>query len=108
MKKYWNAIVLAIIGGFIGLHKFYLGRKGAGIIYAVFFWTGIPAIISFIEAAVMLFKSESDFNAIYNDGMEDIDDKPFKRLESAKDLLDKGAITQEEYLDIKAKIMGKI
>lgn len=107
MKKYWNAIVLAIIGGFIGLHKFYLGKKGAGILYAVFFWTGIPAIISFVEAAVMLFKSEEDFNAMYNDGVEVEEDKAFKRLESAKNLLDIGAITQEEFLDIKAKIMGE-
>lgn len=107
MKKYWNAIVLAIIGGFVGLHKFYLGRKGVGILYAVFFWTGIPAIISIIDAAVLLFKSEEDFNAMYNEGKEVDEDKSFKRLESAKNLLDIGAITQEEYLDIKAKIMGE-
>jgi Predicted membrane protein len=41
------------LGGF-GAHRFYLGQIGLGVLYAVFFWTFIPAIISFFELFLIL------------------------------------------------------
>ena len=43
------------------MHKFYLGRVGAGIAYLLFCWTGIPAIIGLIEGIIYLCSSEEDF-----------------------------------------------
>ena len=37
--------MLAILVGAFGAHKFYLGKNGQGILYLLFFWTAIPAII---------------------------------------------------------------
>ena len=42
--------------GWAGIHKFYAGRIGAGIVYLLFCWTGIPAIIAFIEFIIGLCK----------------------------------------------------
>lgn len=59
------AAVLAILLGGFGIHKFYLGRIGQGIVYLIFFWTFIPAIIGFIEGIVYLCMDEDAFEAKY-------------------------------------------
>ncbi len=59
------AILLAIFFGGIGVHKFYLNKPGQGIIYLLLFWTGIPLIISLIEAIRFLMMSDSSFNTKY-------------------------------------------
>ncbi len=48
------------------MHKFYLGQIGLGVIYLIFFWTYIPAIIGFIEGIVFLTMSDEDFDDKYN------------------------------------------
>ena len=48
--------LLAFFLGGIGIHKFYAGKTGAGILYLIFCWSGIPVIISFIEFIVALCK----------------------------------------------------
>jgi TM2 domain-containing membrane protein YozV len=47
------AVILALFLGGIGAHKFYLGQTGLGILYLLFCWTYIPAIIAFFEAFPM-------------------------------------------------------
>ncbi len=49
-----------ILGGFGG-HKFYLDRVGQGILYLLFFWTFIPAIIAFIEGIVYITMDDERF-----------------------------------------------
>ena len=46
-------VLLALLLGTFGVHHFYLGRKGLGILYLCFFWTGIPSIVSFVECFFM-------------------------------------------------------
>jgi TM2 domain-containing membrane protein YozV len=46
-------VLLALFLGSFGLHHFYLRRTGLGILYACFFWTGIPGIIGFFECFFM-------------------------------------------------------
>jgi TM2 domain-containing membrane protein YozV len=46
-------VLLALLLGCFGAHHFYLGRTGLGILYLCFFWTGIPAIIGFVECFFM-------------------------------------------------------
>lgn len=66
MKSKYVAALLAFFLGGLGAHKFYLGKTLAGILYLIFFWTYIPAIISFIECILFLVNSEDDFNRKYN------------------------------------------
>jgi len=49
-KNPTTAVVLALLLGGAGIHKFYLGQIGWGIVYLAFCWTYIPGIIAFIEA----------------------------------------------------------
>jgi TM2 domain-containing membrane protein YozV len=46
-------VLLALFLGSFGAHHFYLRRNGLGILYLLFFWTGIPAIAGFIECFFM-------------------------------------------------------
>lgn len=53
--------VLAILLGGIGIHKFYLGKIGMGIVYILFCWTGITAVIGLVEGIVYLCSSDENF-----------------------------------------------
>lgn len=46
-------VLLALFLGSFGLHHFYLKRTGLGILYACFFWSGIPGIVGFFECFFM-------------------------------------------------------
>ena len=61
IKSKVAAGLLAIFLGGIGIHKFYLGKVGMGILYLVFCWTGIPAIIGFIEGIIYLCSNDENF-----------------------------------------------
>lgn len=42
-------VLFAVLLGGLGAHKFYVGKVGLGVLYVVFFWTCIPALIGLIE-----------------------------------------------------------
>ena len=46
--------ILAIFLGDFGIHHFYTGDTKHGIWHLVFFWTGIPGLIGFIEGIIWL------------------------------------------------------
>ncbi len=52
--------VLAFLLGGLGIHKFYAGRIGKGILYILFCWTGIPSIIALIEFVMALCRPADD------------------------------------------------
>jgi TM2 domain-containing membrane protein YozV len=58
--------ILALLVGGLGVHKFYLGKTLAGILYLIFCWTYIPGILSFIEGILILTSSDEKFQAKYN------------------------------------------
>ncbi len=60
-KDRTTAGILAILLGGIGVHKFYLGETGMGVLYLCFFWTFIPAIVGFIEGLIYLTESDEQF-----------------------------------------------
>lgn len=60
------AALLAFFLGGMGIHKFYLGRAGWGIIYLLFSWTAIPMILGFIEGIIYLCMSNKAFESKYN------------------------------------------
>lgn len=65
VKSKGTAIILALLLGGLGAHKFYLDRSGQGIFYVLFCWTFIPAIIAFIEAIIYATMSDEAFHAAY-------------------------------------------
>lgn len=53
-----------VLGGF-GVHKFYLGKVGLGVVYLLLSWTGIPSLIAWIEGILYLRTSEAKWVAEY-------------------------------------------
>lgn len=49
-----------LLGGF-GVHKFYAGKIGMGVLYLLFCWTCIPAIIGLVEG-IIAFTKHADAN----------------------------------------------
>ena len=59
------AALLAFFIGWLGIHRFYLGRTVSGFLYLIFFWTCIPALLAFIETIRLLIMSDADFARRY-------------------------------------------
>jgi TM2 domain-containing membrane protein YozV len=60
-----TAALLAIFLGSFGVHKFYLGQKGAGALYLLFFWTYIPLVIGLVEGIYYLTMKDEKFQGIF-------------------------------------------
>ena len=60
------AAVLAFFLGGIGIHKFYLGRGGQGVLYLLFCWTFIPSLLALIDFIVLLCMGDREFDQKYN------------------------------------------
>jgi TM2 domain-containing membrane protein YozV len=107
------ATLLCFFLGGIGIHKFYLGQSGLGIIYLIFFWTFIPGIIAFFEFIILILMSEADFNRQYNPNSVSttstgsIKDAT-ESLSELKKLYDQGIITAEEYEEKRKKVLDNI
>ena len=64
-KSRTTAGILALLLGGVGVHKFYLGQTGMGILYLVFCLTGIPALVALVEGILYLTKTDQEFAAKY-------------------------------------------
>ena len=66
------AAIFSFFGGALGIHKFYLGYTGVGIIYLVLTITIIGVLISWplawLDGIIYLTKSDEDFNRTYVEG----------------------------------------
>lgn len=65
MKSKIAAGLFGILLGGIGVHKFYRGSWGWGIIYILFCWTYIPTILGLIEGIIYLTASDEAFQEKY-------------------------------------------
>lgn len=66
-SKLIAGLLALFLGGF-GIHKFYLGKWGQGLLYLVFCWTYIPGIIGFIEGIVYLVSDDEKFARKHDPG----------------------------------------
>lgn len=118
MKSKNTAGILALFLGGLGAHKFYLDRPGTGIIYLLFCWTFIPAILGLCEALIFFFfMDDREFNNKYNPllGVEEIPiRKPVRpenssisdEIEKLHGLKERGIITEQEFNERKSKLLG--
>lgn len=58
--------VLALFLGWVGVHRFYLGQVGRGILYAVFCWFPLIWLIALIDAIVLFSQDKEVFDIKYN------------------------------------------
>ena len=60
-KSKVTAGVLALLLGGLGIHKFYTGAWGWGIVYIVLCWTYVPALVALGEGSRYLVLSKEEF-----------------------------------------------
>ena len=65
IKNKLVAAILAILLGGLGVHEFYLGRTGKGVLMLIFCWTGIPAVIGFVQGIMILVSNDENFQLKY-------------------------------------------
>lgn len=65
-KHRTTAFIMAILFGWCGGHKFYLGETTAGWIYLFWFWTLVPFFLSLYEALILIQMTLVSFNMTYN------------------------------------------
>lgn len=65
-KNRFIAIIIAFLLGNFGVHKFYLGKVRQGLLYLVFFWTGLPFFVALFDIVMLLITPEEKFNQKYN------------------------------------------
>ncbi len=58
-----EAGVLALIFGGLGIHKFYIGKYGQGILYAMFCWSFIPLFLGIADGIHYLTETDEQFAA---------------------------------------------
>lgn len=118
MKNKWVAALLAWFFGWIGIHKFYLGNNVAGLLYFLFSWTFIPAILGIFDFIGLILTSEEAFNRKYNWSMLPQNysnsqpmlssDRITQTLFDLKKLYEEGVITAEEYEEKRKKLLNKL
>jgi len=67
-KSHKSRIVASLLSFFlggIGVHKFYLGKVGWGLVYLFFSWTCIPMFAGIIEGIIYFSMSDKDFQEKY-------------------------------------------
>jgi len=74
-KSKATAALLALIGGVIGMHKFYLNDPGSGIFYTILsivtsniFFMPVGALLGVLDAIRLFSMSTAQFDAKYNKG----------------------------------------
>ena len=115
MKQKIVALVLCLFFGWLGVHKFYLGQAGLGILYVLFSWTLIPGLVAFVEFWILLFMSEEAFNRQFNPHLSRRDilsgtsaADVTQALKELKNLYDAGIITPEEYEEKRRNLLRQL
>lgn len=74
-KNKYVAAMLAFIFGMFGVHKFYLEKPSQGVFYIFLFFmmanifnAPLTAFLGFIDALMLMFMSQEEFDARYNKG----------------------------------------
>ena len=60
-KKY---VWLGILLGFVGAHRFYAKQYVLGVLYLLFFWTGIPFAMALIDLMIVLPMKADEYGKI--------------------------------------------
>ena len=79
-KSTGHGLLLCIVGGTFGFQRIYLGKEKSALAMFLFFWTGIPTIISLFDLAGMP-ETVSDYNlnvvqSLYSQIASPISEKP--------------------------------
>jgi TM2 domain-containing membrane protein YozV len=66
MRNKTAAGLFALFLGWAGVHRFYLGQVGLGILYFFLMFMGVSFVLGLIDAIVFFSMSDQDFNRKFN------------------------------------------
>ena len=52
-KSVGTGLILCLVGGTFGIQRVYLGKRKSAILMLLFFWTGVPIVISLFDMTAM-------------------------------------------------------
>jgi TM2 domain-containing membrane protein YozV len=112
------AAMLALSGVLIpisGLHKFYLGQPGWGLLYLLLSWTPIPKVASAIEAVWYLAQDGEQFDRSFNFGIRQQPSVVPQNMESIADALRQldslrleGLVSEYEFEQKRRQLLDRI
>lgn len=65
VKSRIRAAIFAMTLGWVGVHKFYLGKWYWGILYAIFCWSYIPFFLGILDGIILFCTSNEKFEKKY-------------------------------------------
>ncbi len=72
MRNKTAAGFFALFLGWAGVHRFYLGQVGLGILYFILMFLGISLVLGLIDAIVFFTMDEQEFNRKYNSSQQTV------------------------------------
>ena len=112
-KSKTTALILSIFLGGLGVDRFYLGYAGIGVLKLLTGGCfGILALIDIINIATGKLKPadgngyDEEFTA--SAPQQKSDTNPYDELEKASTLHKQGVLTDEEFAELKNKLMGQM
>lgn len=112
------AAMLALSGVLIpisGLHKFYLGQPGWGLLYLLLSWTPIPKVASAIEAVWYLAQDGEQFDRSFNFGIRQQPSMVPQNVESIAEALrqldslrSEGLVSEYEFEQKRRQLLNRI
>ncbi len=110
-RSRWVALLLATLGGFWGLHNWYLYRPLRGIFSLVFSVTLLPLLLSLWDARRFFRMSDADFDERYNPALIELEHgKAFSAVEQVRQLHAlrvEGALTDDEFEHEKRRVLDR-
>ncbi|MCA9539052.1 MAG: protein kinase [Myxococcales bacterium] len=104
------AILMAITVGWIGVQNWYLRRYLRATMSLLFFWTGIPTLVSLIDALRLAFMSQERFDARFNPELVEFVRGDVRsvsdELRGLHSLRQEGVLTELEFRRQKARLLG--
>ena len=79
MKKKIVAAAFAFFLGAFGVHRFYLGQVGLGVLYLLLAITGISSVLGVVDAILFLTMNDQEFDKKYNKHIRRADDIEYDR-----------------------------
>ncbi|MBC7882518.1 MAG: NINE protein [Anaerolineae bacterium] len=117
-KNRSTAAFLAMLLGWLGAHKFYLGRPVSGVFYLLFFWSGIPGLLGFVEGVLYLVQGDQEFQTKYlattapkalaYEPQATYYGDPIDTLRRLESLRQEGLISDEEFEAKRRKLIDRI
>ena len=108
MKVKTIAILLALFLGQLGVHRFYLGSTGAGVVMLILTFTVVGIIVSLpwavIDLVRLLIMNDVEFDRRYNANPRQMDN--LDQLLKLNELLQAKILTQEEFDIKKTQLLG--